>query len=99
MNSRNSNQRWRSNESAVGCSLVGESLVAADEPKEDVWKGVLRLQERKEIRWMKEEEQKFDFPFPRCQLDRQTLQGPAEIHPKEKICFLHQLLTKSGNRL
>ena len=42
---------------------------------------------RKEIRWMKEEEQKFDFPFPRCQLDRQTLQGPAEIHPKEKSAF------------
>ena len=48
MNSRNSNQRWRSIESAVGCSLVGESLVAADEPKEDVWKGVLRLREKRD---------------------------------------------------
>ena len=35
-------------ESAVACSLVGESFVAADEPKEDVWKGVLRLQEKRD---------------------------------------------------
>ena len=51
-------------ESVVG-SLVSEALVAADEPKEDVWKGVLRLQTREDC-IDDESGQKFDFP--RCQL-------------------------------
>ena len=42
--------RQNSGVESVVASLVSEALVAADEPKEDVWKGVLRLQTREEKR-------------------------------------------------
>ena len=70
-------------ESVVG-SLVSEALVAADEPKEDVWKGVLRLQTREDC-IDDESGQKFDFP--RCQLGSflPSFGSPGRGRPRRRI--------------
>ena len=74
---------------SVVASLVSEALVAADEPKEDVWKGVLRLQTREDC-IDDESGQKFDFP--RCQL-RSSIGTVLELY---SLISLYWLFTVSA---